>query len=108
MLAVATNGPVRERRSSTPRDAGHGPAAGAISELESAPQKQRDGAVQEERRRIARELHDGIAQELAYILGIMAAFMTAFYSNYAGSAELAYYKDVILLGRGDLAMGPLM
>ena len=43
MLAVATNGPVTERMD-------------------------RDRAVQEERRRLARELHDGMAQELAFIL----------------------------------------
>jgi signal transduction histidine kinase len=43
MLAGATNGPMTERMD-------------------------RDRAVQEERRRLARELHDGIAQELAFIL----------------------------------------
>ena len=44
-------------------------AAGALRELASAWQKGRERAALAERKRLARELHDGVAQELAYILG---------------------------------------
>jgi hypothetical protein len=35
-------------------------------------------------------------------------FTTAFYANYTDSAEVVYYKDVILLERGDLPPGTLL
>jgi signal transduction histidine kinase len=44
-------------------------AAGVVRELECARRREHDRAVQEERGRLARELHDGVAQELAFILG---------------------------------------
>jgi signal transduction histidine kinase len=40
---------------------------GAASEISSYWQRMSEAAVLEERRRIARDLHDGLAQELAYI-----------------------------------------
>lgn len=40
---------------------------GAMREIDLAWRVQRDLAVLEERRRIARELHDGLAQEIAYV-----------------------------------------
>jgi signal transduction histidine kinase len=43
--------------------------AGAAREIAAYQARLADAAVLEERRRIARELHDGLAQELAFILG---------------------------------------
>ena len=42
-------------------------AAGAVRELMGYWQRLADAAVYDERRRIARDIHDGLAQELAYI-----------------------------------------
>jgi signal transduction histidine kinase len=42
---------------------------GAIGEIDSQQRAAARGAVLLERRRISRELHDGLAQELAYIVG---------------------------------------
>jgi signal transduction histidine kinase len=42
-------------------------AAGAVSELMGYWRRLADAAVLDERRRIARDIHDGLAQELAYI-----------------------------------------
>jgi len=36
------------------------------------------------------------------------AFSTAFYTNYVDSAELVYYKDVILLGTGEAPSNPML
>jgi signal transduction histidine kinase len=41
--------------------------AGVVEELRSRVRARSDAAVQTERRRLARELHDGVAQELAFI-----------------------------------------
>jgi signal transduction histidine kinase len=41
--------------------------AGAIEELRARVRRRSDAAVLRERRRLARELHDGVAQELAFI-----------------------------------------
>jgi len=44
-------------------------AIGAVLEYERVRNRERVRAAQEERRRLARDLHDGVAQELAFIVG---------------------------------------
>ncbi len=44
-------------------------AFGAFRQIESSWQRRHDEAVAEERSRLAREIHDSVAQELAFILG---------------------------------------
>ncbi len=53
-------------------------AVGAILEYECVRAGERESAVQEERRRLARDLHDGVAQELAFIVGQSRRLALAF------------------------------
>ena len=62
-LALAV-GAVRELTS-----ARRGEREAVTREFESARRGERDAAVREERKRVARELHDSVVQELAFIVG---------------------------------------
>ena len=53
-------------------------AIGVLLEYERVRRSERESAVQEERRRLARELHDGVAQELAFIVGQSRRLALAF------------------------------
>lgn len=50
----------------------------AVVQYERARRTERESAVQQERRRLARELHDGVAQELAFIVGQSRQLALAF------------------------------
>ena len=53
-------------------------AIGAVLEYERVRHSERESAVQAERRRLARDLHDGVAQELAFIVGQSRRLALAF------------------------------
>ena len=69
--------------------------AGAASEIALHFRRSAQTAVLEERRRIARELHDGLAQELAFIAG---------QSAYLAGLESAGRREAMLLGAAERAL----
>jgi signal transduction histidine kinase len=53
-------------------------AIGVVLEHDHVRRRERESAVAEERRRLARDLHDGVAQELAFIVGQSRQLALAF------------------------------
>lgn len=89
--------------------------AGAARELRLYWSRLADAAVAEERRRIARDLHDGLAQELAFLVSQTSSLGDSYeveLRRLRGAAERALYESrraiALLSGRGDERLPALL
>lgn len=88
---------------------------GAARELREYWSRLADAAVADERRRIARDLHDGLAQELAFLVSQTASLGDSYeveLRRLRGAAERALYESrraiALLSGRGDESLPGLL